>query len=278
MPSTTFDELLAEFQKVLPGLTVRYKPDSLFMRMIGGVLFFNPEFYARYATTFGSTVYLSSLQWVLDNPDSAKAVLAHEAVHVDDYRRNPISYTLGYAFPQGLAFLGLAAVFAVLFASHSTVALLALAVGAILFVSFVAFSSRSAFHAAGVAFATAIVAWLLGAILASHLWGSLATAAVLIPLAPWPSPGRVRAELRGYTMSLAVILWTTGSIPEATVEWAAAHFTDFSYYRMSGDKADIARRFAENVAGLRSGQFVQREGRMFELAFKLLGPGAGAGA
>lgn len=275
MPSTTFDALLAEFQKALPGLTVRYKPDSLFMRMIGSILFFNPEFYARYATTFGSTVYMSSLQWVLDNPDSAKAVLAHEAVHVDDYRQHPITYTLGYAFPQGLALVGLLGVFAVLFATHSLIAVVALAVGALLFGAFVAFSSRAAFHAAGVAFWTAIVAWLLGAVLANHLWGGLAVAAVLLPLAPWPSPGRVRWELRGYTMSLAAILWTTGSIPDETVAWAAAHFTDFSYYRMSWDKADIAARFAANVAALKSGEFVKREGRMFELVRTKLGAGAG---
>lgn len=55
----------------------------------------------------------------------------------------------------------------------------------------------------------------------------------LVALAPWPAPWREWAELRGYTMSMAVDYWRYGSVQDGTIEWAEPQFTGWAYYKMS---------------------------------------------
>jgi ABC-type multidrug transport system fused ATPase/permease subunit len=76
-----------------------YKNESLFMKILSVILFFNSEFMTSYATTIGETVYL---------PESAKKysskeleiLLSHEMVHILDYKKNKVLFVLKYLFPQ----------------------------------------------------------------------------------------------------------------------------------------------------------------------------------
>lgn len=70
----------------------------------------------------------------------------------------------------------------------------------------------------------------LGAIWSS-LW-FLSSLAALVFLAPWPAYWRMRWEMRGYAMSMAVVAWESGSISDSTKESIAESFTGWSYYKM----------------------------------------------
>ena len=73
----------------------------------------------------------------------------------------------------------------------------------------------------------------LSALLAIWLsnWWLLGLVALLAAL-PLPSPGRRDAELRGYTMSMAVNHWRYGDVQDSTKDWVVGYFTGSSYYFM----------------------------------------------
>jgi hypothetical protein len=82
-------------------MKIVYKDDSLFMRILGKILFFNPTFMTSYATTIGETIYLpsKSKEW---SDQSVEILLAHEMVHVLDYKKEKFLFPLKYLFPQVL--------------------------------------------------------------------------------------------------------------------------------------------------------------------------------
>ena len=90
-------------------VTVKYKDESWLMKLIGWVMFYNRGFMAQVITTFGETVYFPSRTFVESDYQASWMTLAHELVHVEDYRKNKPLFLLGYAMPQLLAFLALLA-------------------------------------------------------------------------------------------------------------------------------------------------------------------------
>lgn len=88
----------------------------------------------------------------------------------------------------------------------------------------------------------------LGAIFAFlSLWFLLALV-FLLALAPWPSSGRTWAELRGYTMSLAVDFWPKRILPtQDAKEEVIAHFTGWDYYRMCPNATKVRAAVEEAV-------------------------------
>ena len=54
----------------------------------------------------------------------------------------------------------------------------------------------------------------------------------LILVLPWPASARRNAELRGYTMSMAINFWRYGTVSEDTKVWITENFTGWSYYKM----------------------------------------------
>lgn len=82
-----------------PKFAVRSKQSSMLMRLLGKLLFFNPLFLHKYATTLGSVVYF---------PDEILATypwrsLAHELVHIHDRSKStfgPLGFDMWYLFPQ----------------------------------------------------------------------------------------------------------------------------------------------------------------------------------
>ena len=90
-------------------VTVKYKDESWLMKLIGGLMFFNRGFMTNFITTIGETVYFPTRQSVESDYHEAWMTLAHELVHVEDYRKNRPLFMLGYCMPQLLAALALLA-------------------------------------------------------------------------------------------------------------------------------------------------------------------------
>lgn len=104
---SAFDRV-AELGKRDFGLQVKFKDESLLMRLLGVVLFFNPKFMTEYTTTIGKTVYFANRKWVDDNSDSAAHVLAHELVHIgDSVGMGSFLFSYTYLFPQCFALFAL---------------------------------------------------------------------------------------------------------------------------------------------------------------------------
>lgn len=160
-----------------PGFALKFKNESVPMRVLGTLMFFNPSFMTEYTTTIGRTVYFPSKQYVLDNQSIAFEILAHELVHMVDEKSDK-AYKVKYLFPQILSLMALLSVF-----------------------SFVS-------------------AWALLFLL------------FLLALLPLPAPWRKTTELRGYTMSLAMLHWTGDAIDNSTLDYYAKQFTGSAYYFM----------------------------------------------
>lgn len=90
---------------------VRYKDESWLMKLIGKLMFYNPDFSTHFITTLGETVYFPSRSEVETDYQIAWEVLSHEAVHVEDYRNSKpkFLFMLKYMMPQILAVFALLA-------------------------------------------------------------------------------------------------------------------------------------------------------------------------
>ncbi len=109
-----FEKLYLALKKDVPGIRIGYKDSSKFMKLIGGLLFFNKGFMTDYITTIGKTIYFPNKESVTSR--SAYKVLAHEYVHIKDSERyGSILYSLMYLFPQILALFGLLFLFKIYF-------------------------------------------------------------------------------------------------------------------------------------------------------------------
>jgi hypothetical protein len=101
-----FNEYVTKAQKQLPSLKIKYKNESLFMRILSFILFFNKDFSTKYVTTIGSTIYYPSKQFIEKNELSASIILMHEMIHIYDSKRlSGILFSFLYLFPQILALL-----------------------------------------------------------------------------------------------------------------------------------------------------------------------------
>lgn len=98
-----YTDLVAKAQTYFPKFQVKYKDQSLLMKIIGKVLFFNQSFMTHYITTIGNTVYAPSEQWVSDNQQDFNSILVHECTHMYDNKRLGPLFDIEYLFPQILA-------------------------------------------------------------------------------------------------------------------------------------------------------------------------------
>jgi len=81
----------------------------------------------------------------------------------------------------------------------------------------------------------------------------------LLFLAPWPSPGRVWAELRGYTMTMGYFRWYNGMDLRQEPDWIkerlpflVQHFTGWGYYRMSWSEKATLDKLSDRVYKLKA--------------------------
>jgi hypothetical protein len=77
-----------------------------------------------------------------------------------------------------------------------------------------------------------LAALALGAFAAFYSLWFLFFLTALLFLAPLPSYGRKKWEMRGYAMSMACNLWKHGSLKSEAVDWIQRCFTGSSYYFM----------------------------------------------
>lgn len=107
------DRLPPIIRSRIPGFEIRYKDESPFMRLLGRLAFFNPDFMTRYTTTWLWYVYFPSRAAVAAEPERFGKVLAHEYVHLLDNQKYGVRYSLSYVSPQiwALGALGAVGVF-----------------------------------------------------------------------------------------------------------------------------------------------------------------------
>ena len=102
------NKLILKAKSHFPNLKIKYKDESLFMKIIGKLLFFNKSFMDNFVTTIGDTVYFTNRQKVEHNPISSSLTLLHELVHVyDSHKDGRVLFSFLYLFPQILAPLAL---------------------------------------------------------------------------------------------------------------------------------------------------------------------------
>ncbi len=108
----SFQDIVEAAQVHFPKLQIKYKDESLLMKIIGKIWFFNKSFMTDYTTTVGSTVYFPSQSFIKIRPISSSVVLMHELVHIHDEKKftSPL-FSFLYACPQILALLALPALF-----------------------------------------------------------------------------------------------------------------------------------------------------------------------
>jgi hypothetical protein len=94
-----FNELVAKAQTYFPGLEIKYKDQDPLMKILGALMFFNPDFKTSFVTTIGDTIYLPNKEYV--NRASASEVFIHECTHIHDEKEmGSARFKLGYLFPQ----------------------------------------------------------------------------------------------------------------------------------------------------------------------------------
>jgi hypothetical protein len=178
-----------------PDFNVKVKQESVLMRVLGKLMFWNSGFMSRQITTIGNTMYFPQNtidRWFYLENEKAMAAykkaycetFAHEYVHMLDGRSR--WFKLGYLFPQILGVLALGS---------------------------------------------------LGAFWCVYALGCLL---FLAALAPWPSPGRTKAEARAYTISLRLSKRRLFSIKRAFIEWR-------HYYKMSWSPEQEIRKIQRDV-------------------------------
>lgn len=87
--------------RLFPTVKIAYKDQSILMKVLSALLFFNPIFMTQYATTIGDTIYYPTASYINHHPVSAFVVLTHEIVHIHDERKmTKLIFSLLYLLPQ----------------------------------------------------------------------------------------------------------------------------------------------------------------------------------
>jgi len=229
----TLDLFVEHLRRENPEFKVEFKNESWSQRLLGVLTrSFCPEYMTQFTTTIGSTVYFPSESNYLKDPEGSLIVLAHEFVHVCDAQRDRF-FKLKYLMPQVLVIIPLLA-YGILAGSHAWILLLP--VIALFSGSILGNGSRAIF----LSIFLVGVAALLGLALILTGWRSL-TLLGMLALIPWPAYWRVKYELRGYAMTLAVVRWIFGSVPDDFNRSIVGQFVGFNYYRMSWDRQYIEK-------------------------------------
>lgn len=223
-----------ELRQEVPDLQIKFKEESRTQKLLGFLIRpFNPTYMTRYVSTFGSTVYFPTREGYESDPARSFGVMAHEFVHIWDSKRDPW-FKLKYMMPQALGMLPILA-YGLLAGLHAWILLVPLL--GYLFGCLLVNHSK-------------VVFWtvLVGS-LAATLWlGGLLTGWYLLILlglgilAPWPAHWRVKYELAGYGMNMAIVQWRSASTPPPTfLRDLTRYFTGPGYYFMSWSGGDVER-------------------------------------
>jgi len=100
--------------KNFPDAKIKFKDKSMFMRILGILMFFNPSFMTKFITVVGNTVYVPTKQWMEESHLITLFVFSHEFVHMWDRKMSKLAYnydmfSIGYVSPQLWALFSLTA-------------------------------------------------------------------------------------------------------------------------------------------------------------------------
>ena len=244
--------LTADLKEHTPDLEILYKDESKFMRLLGFLMGpINPTFMTMFVTTIGTKVYFPSREYVAAHPIESTAVMAHEFVHMlDESKEGALKYKHAYLAPQ-VYFVPALLVYSIFVNFIPGLVFLAGYAASCL-------AARANKYVGWAALATTIGSAFLSAWLFSG-WAALGLlGATLLPLAPLPSPGRTRLELRGYAMSIAVYRWLTGKdYSTGGLNRMRSFFNGPAYYFMSWSPSKIADSLADAEYATRSGKIAK---------------------
>lgn len=244
----------AEVRSAIPTFDVRYKDQSFLQRVLGFLIYpWNREFMTRYTTTLGTTVYFPSKASYEGQPKSSLSILAHELVHMMDSSKAATWFKLSYALPQFAAILPLV-LYGVLAGPVSWL-FLGLLVAGYLVGCAVAKKSIGLFW---VVAGGGLVASSVLAILMTGWWSALFFGGLAL-MAPWPAPWRVNWEHRGYAMTMAVMYWTLGVVPEVIKQSVLREFTTSAYYFMSWDSSGSYARIQKSCTEIQNGAILTEQ-------------------
>jgi hypothetical protein len=242
----TLRDFRETIQQDIPKFRVGFKDQSALMKVLGFLARpFNGTFMTSYTTTMGNAVYFPTEVFYEDRPDRTLRILSHEYVHLYDGKEHKL-FQPSYLFPQILAVIPLI-VFAVLAWPYSWLVLLP-------FVAYVlsavfALWSRAAFWVSLVVLlgGVGVLGWLLVG------WKLLILLGLILPLIPWPAYWRTKWELRGYAMTVGMIVWTHGSCSPEVVTRVATKFVGPDYFFMSWSRKKIEGALTKSCAEAASG-------------------------
>lgn len=96
------EKYLTEVRKDYPNIQLKPKTSSWFMKTVSWIFkktSISPRFMEDYYTTLGDTIYMPEIAYKIDG-ERLLQVIMHECLHIKDYHKNKILYTIFYGFPQ----------------------------------------------------------------------------------------------------------------------------------------------------------------------------------
>lgn len=104
-----------------------------------------------------------------------------------------------------------------------------------------------------------VVFVVLGFVLTTEQWWWALLVGVpgVVCLAPVPAYWRMKFEMRGYAMNMAIDYWRYGSVQESTKEWVVGQFTGPMYYFMWPFKKGMRKRVERVMACLEDGSLMR---------------------
>ncbi len=93
-------------KEFFPNVSIKYKNESLFMKILGFILFFNRSFMEKYVTTIGNTIYFPNKEYIDSHPENSIITYLHELIHIyDSSNINKFLFSILYLMPQLLFIL-----------------------------------------------------------------------------------------------------------------------------------------------------------------------------
>lgn len=260
MDLATLKEFEGEVRKLVPDLRIAYKDQSNFQKLLGFFARpFNNGYMTRYISTFYPVVYFPSKDHYESNPRGSMTVLAHEMIHLLDTKDRPLWFRLKYALPQAVSPFVLVLYS---FLAHSPWPGV-IAAGGLLVSLILALWSVVAF---AIGAGATLVAASIVAVIFTKWWAALFFVGVAL-VAPWPSPGRVAAERRGYAMTLAATYWLTGTVVALQKELTVRYFTGPNYYFMAWSRKSLDVWVTDTLERAKNGTLQQEPGYGMMYAF-----------
>ena len=97
---TLFINLCDNALQYFPNFKLKYKNNSLLIKILSIFMFFNKDFLTNTATSIGNTTYFPNENWVKNKPVTASIIILHELTHMHDSKKySKLLFAVSYLFP-----------------------------------------------------------------------------------------------------------------------------------------------------------------------------------